>query len=125
MRRVREVTARYEQEAGRGGAAVGGLAAVVDVLREGAVEVLLLIDDPSSTDRLWAGEQPLLLGTTEQEVVALGAAGVVQDRADAVLLRAAIGQAAAVKLVAGTELPHGVGALLRFDVRPTPPGRGS
>lgn len=120
MLRVREVVQRYA-DADR--TAVDGLGGVVDALRQGAVDTLLLVDDPSSTDRLWAGEQPLQLGTTEADVRALGAQDVVEDRADAVLLRALVAQSGAVELVTGTKLRHGVGAILRFDIRPPTPGR--
>ncbi|MFZ5871061.1 MAG: Vms1/Ankzf1 family peptidyl-tRNA hydrolase [Actinomycetota bacterium] len=119
-----EVLARFTQERGRDGAAAGGLAAVVDALRAGAVDVLLLHDDPSSTARLWAGDSPLHLGTTEDEVRALGSTTATQDRADAVLLRALVAQKGDVELVEGEDvLPDGIGALLRFDVRPPVPGR--
>jgi hypothetical protein len=126
--RMGDVVARFEQEIGRGGAAVQGLPAVVDALRGGSVEVLLLHDDPSSTEQLWAGSEPLQLGTTADEVLALGADDVVRDRADAILLRALVAQSGAVELVEGVEslksLKSGIGALLRFDVRPPVPGRG-
>jgi hypothetical protein len=118
-----EVVARFEQERGRGGVAADGLAAVVDALRLGSVETLLLQDDPSSTARLWAGPDPLQLGTTADDVRALGTQDVVEDRADAVVLRALVAQAGQVELVAGADvLRGGVGALLRFDVRPDRPG---
>lgn len=118
-----EVVARFEQERGRNAAAADGLAATVDALRMGSVQTLLLQDDPSSTVLLWAGPDPLQLGTTEEEVRALGAQDAVQDRADAVLLRALVAQAGDVELVAGADvLRGGVGALLRFDVRPQQPG---
>jgi len=81
-------------------------------------------DDPSSTERLWAGDQPLQIGRTEQEVAALGSTSATSDRADAVLLRALVAQRGDIELVEGTDvLDGGVGALLRFDVRPPVPGR--
>jgi Bacterial archaeo-eukaryotic release factor family 2 len=118
-----EVLARFAQERGRDGLAVEGLGRTVEAVRAGAVETLLLADDPSSTDRLWTGEDPLQVGVTADEVLTLGATDPVEDRADAVLLRALVAQAAGVDLVQGDGGPAGgVGALLRFDTRPQQPG---
>ncbi|MFC5999082.1 Vms1/Ankzf1 family peptidyl-tRNA hydrolase [Quadrisphaera sp. GCM10027208] len=119
-----ELLARYTEHLGRDDSVAHGLPAVVEALRAGAVDVLLLADDPSSTERLWAGDQPLQIGRTEQEVAALGSTSATSDRADAVLLRALVAQRGDIELVEGTDvLDGGVGALLRFDVRPPVPGR--
>lgn len=118
-----DVLARFAQERGRDGLAVEGLGRTVEAVRAGAVETLLLADDPSSTDRLWTGEDPLQLGVTADEVLSLGATDPVEDRADAVLLRALVAQSAGVDLVQGDGGPSGgIGALLRFDTRPQQPG---
>lgn len=121
---VAEVTDRFAQERGRGGgAAVEGLAAVVDALRKAQVDTLLLHDDPSSTARLWTAlDQPLVLGLTRDEVAALGVDEPVEDRADAVLVRALAASDAAIVLVADptVELADGVGALLRYTDASTP-----
>lgn len=117
-----DVVARYSEAHGRGGLAAAGLEAVVGALRTGAVEVLLLHDDSSSTDRLWAGTEPLQLGVTADDVTGLGAQDLVEDRADAVLLRALVAQGGSVELVEGVDvLTGGVGAVLRYDIRPTAP----
>ena len=123
QRSLGEAVERYRQEHGRGGAAASGLAGVVDALRQGAVELLLLADDPTSTATLWAGEDALQLGTTEDEVRALGSPTAVRERADAVLLRALVAQKGDVELLERDGLDAGIGALLRFDVRPPVPGR--
>ncbi|GAB2672550.1 baeRF2 domain-containing protein [Thalassiella azotivora] len=124
--RMGDAVARYEQAAGQDSGAAAGLAATVEALRAGAVEVLLLHDDPSSTLTLWAGEDPLHLGTSREDVQALGAERVEEDRADAVLLRALVAQHGDVELVDTPDvLPGGVGAVLRFDVRPAVPGAGA
>jgi hypothetical protein len=120
-----DVLARYTQLAGQGHRAASGLAAVVDALRAGSVEVLLLHDEPSSDLTLWAGENPLHLGRTREEVEALGAREIVEDRADAVLLRALVAQGGSVELVDPADvLAGGVGAILRYDIRPPVPGAG-
>ena len=114
---VSEITEKYAQETGRGGAATGGLAGVVEALRRAQVETLLLRDDPSSDLTLWtsAGE-PSLVAMDRAELDRLGVEDAVEDRADAVLLRALAGTDAGIALVADptVELPQGVGAVLRY-----------
>jgi hypothetical protein len=124
LSRMGDVLARFEQEHGRSGLAAAGLPAVVEALREGAVDTLLLADDPSSTARLWAGRDPLQLGTAADDVRALGSDVALEERADAVLLRALVAQRGQVELVEGAAdvLPGGIGALLRFDASPPVPG---
>ncbi|HLR93714.1 MAG TPA: Vms1/Ankzf1 family peptidyl-tRNA hydrolase [Jiangellaceae bacterium] len=119
-----EVLARFEQEAGRDGAAADGLTAVVDALRGGQADTLLLQDDYSSTATLWGSDNPLVLGTTADEVRALGGTNPTQDRADALLLRALIAQDGGFELVEVDKVSDGVGALLRFNARPPVPGAG-
>lgn len=120
-----DVLARYTELLGQGRRAAAGLAQVVDALRAGSVEVLLLHDEPSSVLTLWAGENPLHLGRSRDEVEALGAQQIVEDRADAVLLRALIAQGGACELIDPADvLTGGVGAILRYDARPPTPGAG-
>ncbi|MFI5891327.1 hypothetical protein ACIA5D_14585 [Actinoplanes sp. NPDC051513] len=100
----------------------GGLAEVVVSLRDGRVEQVLLVDDPSSTDRLWIGPgDPRLIAS---EPGALSAAGVrpVEVRADAALLRAVVGTGAGLLLIGpdDLDLPHGIGAILHDDDPPDP-----
>jgi len=119
-----EVLARFEQEAGRHGAAADGLTAVVEALRGGQADTLLLQDDYSSTATLWGSDDPLVLGTTADEVRALGGTNPTEDRADALLLRALIAQDGRFELVEVDKVSDGVGALLRFSARPPVPGEG-
>lgn len=124
--RMGEVLARYTQAEGQGSLAASGVTAVVEALRGGAVELLLLHDDPSSDLTLWAGEDAMLIGRTREEVEALGAQQVVEERADAVLLRALVAQGGELELVdTPGVLKDGIGAVLRFDVRPPVPGAGA
>jgi hypothetical protein len=121
-----DVLARYTEAKGTDTNVASGLDAVVAAARGGSVETLLLHDDPSSDLRLWAGEEPLQLGSSREEVEALGAQNPVEDRADDVLIRALVAQDAAVELVdVENVLPGGIAALLRFDVRPPVPGSGA
>jgi hypothetical protein len=124
--RMGEVLARYDEAKGTDTSVASGLGAVVAAARGGSVQTLLLHDDPSSDLTLWAGEEPLQVGSSREEVEALGARHPVEDRADDVLLRALVAQDAAIELVeVGNVLPGGIAALLRFDVRPPVPGSGA
>ena len=132
-RRRDALVAEFEQEIGRTrtgqgpdssggvGRAVEGLAAVVDALRRSQVQTLLLHDEPSSTATVWTGPDPLVLGTTREEVTALGVAEPVQVRADAALVRALAATDAEIELVTDRpELAEGIGALLRYADPSTP-----
>jgi hypothetical protein len=113
--------------------AVDGLAPVVHSLRRGQVERLVLRDDPTSTATLWAGEQPLQLGLTEQEAREAGAQAPQEVRADAAITWALAGSDAELTLVGDddTELADGIGAVLRWSDEatehtgvPSMPGHG-
>ncbi|MFP5346127.1 MAG: Vms1/Ankzf1 family peptidyl-tRNA hydrolase [Actinomycetes bacterium] len=121
--RMGDVLARYTQAVGQDSQVAVGFHSVVEATRGAAVDTLLLHDEPSSDLRLFAGEDPMQIGTTRQDVEALGAQQVIEDRADAVLIRALAGESASITLVdPGDVLKDGIGALLRFDVRPPVPG---
>ncbi|HEX5533206.1 MAG TPA: Vms1/Ankzf1 family peptidyl-tRNA hydrolase [Actinomycetales bacterium] len=124
--RMGDVLARYCEAKGTDSNVASGLAPVVAAVRGGSVQTLLLHDDPSSDLTLWAGEEPLQIGSSREEVEALGARHPVEDRADDILVRALVAQDAAIELVdVENVLPGGIGALLRFDVRPPVPGSGA
>jgi len=105
------------------GGGVTGVGATVEALRQGAVETLVLVDGALADRTAAAGPDPLHLGLVADEVTAFGVDDPVVDAADEVLVRAALGQGADVELLAGPAdgLTEGVGAVLRFDSRPTPP----
>jgi hypothetical protein len=112
----------FEEQRNRQQRAVESLDDVVDVLRRGQVERLLLQDDPTSTLTLWVGEGPLQLGTTEQQARDAGASAPTEVRADAALMWALLGSDADVTLVEADEvvLQGGIGALLRWSDAATP-----
>lgn len=113
--RRQAVVDAFAQERGRSGAAAEGLAAVVAALRRGQVRTLLLRDDPTSTALLWVGSGPLEIGTTREELDALGVQEPLQVRADAAVLRALAASDAEIELVQdGLELADGIGAVLRY-----------
>ncbi|WP_433292791.1 Vms1/Ankzf1 family peptidyl-tRNA hydrolase [Actinoplanes sp. CA-030573] len=99
------------------GPAAGGLSDVVTRLQRGQADTVLLIDDPSSTDRLWIGLDDFSLVAAEPDLLRQsGVEDPVEVRADAALLRAIAGTGADLVLVAPgeAELPHGIGAILRY-----------
>jgi len=116
--RTGDALARFAEVSGRGAPAASGLADVVTALSAGAVETLVLHAETLAEQQLWAGRQPLHLGTSADAVRALGADDVVPGRADAVLVRALVAQGGEVEFVDVAEmLPGNIGAVLRFDVR--------
>src|SRR5215218_178460 len=73
------------EAAGAHGPAVTGTAAVVEALRKGQVETLVLADEPED-EKLLVGSSPLLLGTEQGEMDALGVQEVHSVPADRALL---------------------------------------
>jgi hypothetical protein len=124
-RRAAELVAEHEarecadvleqiQAAGAHGLAVTGLDRVVEALRKGQVETLVLADDPEHATTLLVGNSPLELGVDQHDMDALGTHGNVVP-ADGALLAAAVASGAGVVVVplsAMTENP--VAAVLRY-----------
>jgi hypothetical protein len=95
---------------------------VADALRRSQVEELLLHDDPGSEAMLWAGEEPLQIGTIRADAVTAGAREPRQEPADAVLIWAATYSGAGVTMLDPDDPPlrDRVGALLRWSDPSTP-----
>jgi hypothetical protein len=102
------------QAASAHGLSVTGVDRVVEALRKGQVETLVLADDPGE-DTLLVGGSPLELGVNQQDMDALGIHGeaVPVDRA---LLAAAVASSAAVVMVPRSAMPDEapVAAVLRY-----------
>ena len=128
LRRREAVLDRFRQEMGRDQAATTGLSNVVDVLRKGQVDELVLSDaaagPPSSLreQRLWVGDSALQLGTSKDEVTGLGSGTAEEVRADLALGAAVIESGAGITVVdeASVDLVDGVGAILRWHDDATP-----
>lgn len=104
-----------------------GLDAVVTALQRGQVDTMLIVDDPSSTERLWIGPEPTEIATGPDELVAMSVVEPQQVRADAALVRALVGTDAAVTVLDPDQAPDltdGIGAVLRY-VDASTPGRGN
>src|SRR5829696_455666 len=124
-RRTEELVAEHEarecaqvleqvQAAGAHGLAATGKEAVVEALRKGQVETLVLADDPGE-DTLLAGDGPAELGVDQHDMDALGIHGAVVP-ADRALLAAAVASSAGVVIVPRSSLPEEapVAAVLRY-----------
>jgi len=108
------------EAAGAHGLAVTGTAAVVEALRKGQVETLVLADEPED-EKLLVGDSPLVLGVDQHDMDALGTHGTVvaHDRA---LVAAAVASSAGVVLVPRSAMPGDapVAAVLRYTDDSTP-----
>jgi len=121
-REVAELLARYAQERGQHDLAADGAPATVAALRMAQVDTLLLADPVDTDQEAFFGPDPTLLALDRQELLDLGVAEPAAAPLVDVLLRAAVGTSAAVRVVPGgtDDAPtDGVGALLRFAT-PTP-----
>ena len=130
-RRTAELVAEHEaredaevveqiQAAAAHGLSVTGTEAVVEALRKGQVETLVLTDDPGD-DTLLVGRSPLELGANQTDMDALGTHGEIVA-ADRALLAAAVASGAGVVVVPGSAMPEGVpvAAVLRYTDASTP-----
>lgn len=130
-RRAAELVAEHEardiagaveqvQAAGAHGLAVTGTDAVVEALRKGQVETLLLAEPFDADATLLVGGSPLELGTGQRDMDALGAHGQPAPAGNA-LVAAAVASAAGVVVVPQAALPdHPVAAVLRYADGATP-----
>jgi hypothetical protein len=115
-RHTRDAIDRYNAQRGEGSGSTG-LPDVVLRLQRGQADTVLLINDASSTDKLWIGlGDPSLIAYEESELRESGIEPV-RVRADAALLRAIVGTDADLVLVTPDEvqLSHGIGAILRYN----------
>ncbi|WP_324277161.1 Vms1/Ankzf1 family peptidyl-tRNA hydrolase [Blastococcus brunescens] len=132
QRRAAELVAEHEgraiaevleqlQAAGAHGLSVTGTGPVVEALRKGQVETLVLADDHGE-DTLLVGSSPAELGVDQHDMDALGIHGEVVP-ADRALLAAAVAGSAGVVVVPRSAMPDGVpvAAVLRYTDASTAP----
>jgi hypothetical protein len=128
MRRRAAVLDRFAQAIGQGSGAVTALDDVVDVLRRGQVDELVLHTGAVTSvlvDRqVWVGPDPLQLGVAADDLAALGigASDAREMPVGVALVRAALAQDAGVTFAedGAVELVDGVGAVLRWSDGSTP-----
>lgn len=131
-RRAAELVAEHEaheeadavekiRSAAAHGLAVTGTAPVVEALRKSQVETLVLADRPDD-EELLVGPSPLLLGTGQGDMEALGVQEVHSVPADRALLAAAVASDAGVVVVPRSAMPGDipVAAILRYTDDSTP-----
>jgi hypothetical protein len=120
---AREIAGVLEQvqAAAAHGLSVTGLEPVVEALRKGQVETLVLADPPDD-ESLFVGGSPLELGVHKEDMDALGAQEVELTPADRGLIAAAVASRAAVTVVPRAAMPGGipVAAVLRYSDASTP-----
>lgn len=123
LSRMADAVADLQRGLGQGTLAATGRAQVVAAARLASVQTLLLLSEGRDEATLFTSADPLLVGTTAQEVLDLGG-DPVEAPAEDVLVRSVAAQGGRVELVDGVHdvLRQGVGAVLRFDVRPPSPG---
>jgi hypothetical protein len=113
---AREIAQTVEQVEGASahGLSVRGKEAVVEALRKGQVETLVLADEQED-GTLLVGRSPLELGVNQHDMDALGVHGEAVP-ADRALLAAAVASAAAVVVLPKAAMPDGasVAAVLRY-----------
>jgi DNA-binding transcriptional LysR family regulator len=96
---------------------------VVEALRKGQVETLVLADQPDD-EKLLVGGSPLELGIDQGDMQALGAQEVHSVPAERALLAAAVASSAGVVVVPRSAMPGDipVAAVLRYTDASTPGG---
>ncbi len=111
------------EAAGAHGLSVTGTDRVVEAMRKGQVETLLLADDPDD-EQLLVGGSPLELGVRQQDMDALGTHGTVVP-ADRALVQAAVATAADVVVAPRSAMPDQVpvAAVLRYTDDSTSSGQ--
>jgi peptide subunit release factor 1 (eRF1) len=125
QRRAAELVAEHEARecaevlekvaaAGAHGLAVTGLERVVEALRKGQVETLVLADDPDDATTLLVGNSPLELGVNQHDMDALGTHGTVVPADGALLAAAVAGSADVVVVPLSAASEHPVAAVLRY-----------
>ncbi|MGY1741089.1 MULTISPECIES: baeRF2 domain-containing protein [unclassified Blastococcus] len=107
--------------AGAHGLAVTGTASVVEALRKGQVETLVLADRQDD-EELLVGGSPMELGVGQADIDALGSTQAHSVPAERALLAAAVASAAAVVVVPRGAMPGDipVAAILRYTDDSTP-----
>jgi hypothetical protein len=119
-RHVREQTdallARFREEQGQHDKAVEGVDDTATALAQAKVAVLLIADEGDDERTLWFGPGPALLAVDDQDLKALGVDSPEEGPVRDVLIRAALGTGAGIRVVDDAkELDEGVGGLLRWS----------
>ncbi|HLS25073.1 MAG TPA: Vms1/Ankzf1 family peptidyl-tRNA hydrolase [Beutenbergiaceae bacterium] len=128
LRRREEILERYNEQAGQDGAAVVGVGDVLDALRRGQVEELLVAESALNTDSalrttpVWIGPEAAQAAMRRENVIGLGVDAPEEVSADRALGRLVLATDAGVTLIdeAALDVPDQVAALLRWHDDATP-----
>ena len=113
---TRDVMAKFKEQRGQHDRAVEGAAATLAALARSQAALLLLHDDPADGRTAWFGPDPGQVGASREDLEAMGVGDARQGRLADVLIRAALGTGADVRVVPGHGGPaEGAGALLRWS----------
>jgi peptide subunit release factor 1 (eRF1) len=107
---------KLTEELGQSDRAAAGVAQSVRALAMAQVEVLLIHDDPDVETTAWFGPEAVHLATKAADLEAMGVDDAQSARLADVLIRAALGTGAGVRVLPHAEGLHGgVGAILRWS----------
>jgi hypothetical protein len=109
---------KFREELGQGDRAVEGEYATLQALTAAQVDTLLVADDPDDTRTAYFGELPNVVAQDATTVKDLGIDNPVEGRLVDACIRAAFGTSASVRIVPGSAVRDGVGAILRFTTTP-------
>ncbi|MGH3714526.1 MAG: hypothetical protein ACRDT4_13850, partial [Micromonosporaceae bacterium] len=111
------VVDRFLAHRGDGSRTTEGLAKVLEAVRAGSVDTLLLSPSPPD-QRVWVGPAPDQLALTRVELETLGLEEYAADRADAALIRGCVGSGAEIEPLYAEDptVADGTAALLRYAV---------
>lgn len=111
---------KFKEEKGQGDRAASGVARVLEALAAAQVDVLLLADDPDDRRTAYFGPEPNMVSLDEATVKGMGVDAPQEGRLADVLIRAAWGTGAAVRIVPKNALRNadGAAAILRFTTTP-------
>ena len=107
---------KFKEERGQADRAADGVAATITALNQSQVEVLLVHADPDDERTSWCGADPIPVSLDPAELKDLGVDSPVEAPLVDVLLRAAGGTGAGVRMIPHTTtVKDGVGAILRWS----------
>lgn len=115
-RDTRDLVGKLSEELGQNDRGRAGVADTLAALTAAQVQVLLVRDDPDDRRTAWFGAEPSVVGQRAADLAGLGVEGTVEGRLADVLLRAALGTGAGVRMLGSdVDVPDGVGAILRWS----------
>jgi hypothetical protein len=110
-----ELMRKYAEEAGQNDRAAEGLDETIGALQRAQVDVLLLMESGIPERSAWFGPEPAQIASKSNALETFGVDHPVEGNVTDVLVRAALGTDAGVRVVPFTSLlAEGVGALLRW-----------